>query len=282
MIGLSSVKAEFLGHHEICKRSNLLSCLPTNMLGLITDSPKDILAIALFPFSRERIGRTAMDFGVTFAFLSLDKETSPRVWQLSDWSAKQGLRPKTPQSWYVPGFLFYDSIMTHALPIMHVSAAVANDYKLYRASLLGMKVWVYSILVPIPFRYAVQRSYPYNKKGELNSPYDFHSGDDFDKNQSVLKGAGSFPSFRAAMWFALADTFAFEYGNKFAWYTTASALTLLADHCHWTSDLVFGAFVGLSVSQSVRTRYLNDKPRTFIFFPFVGLNLIGVSLSKTW
>lgn len=276
-----AVDAELLGKREICYQPGLIACLPTNTLRLITDAPSDILATALFPLTRARIGRTAVDFGVTFAVLPFDRTLSPKIWQLSDWSGERGMRPQTPRSWYVPGFLFYDSIMTYALPVIYVSAAAINDDRLYRASLLGMKVWAYSILVPIPFRYFVQRSYPYDRDGRLNSPFDFHSGDDFDRNQSVLKGAGSFPSFRAAMWFGLADTFAYEYGYHAAWYSAASTLTLLADHRHWASDLVFGAFVGFSVSQSVRTLHFNDKPRELILLPFVDSEIVGVTLSKT-
>ena len=281
LLSALNARAEFLGHPKICEQPDLVSCLPTNTLRLVTEAPGDILATALFPLTRERIGRTAMDFAFTFAVMPFDRDLSPEIWQLSDWSGKVGMRPQTPQSWYIPGFLFFDSVMSYALPVIHVAAAFRNDSRLYRASFLGMKVWAYSILVPIPFRYVVQRSYPYDRNGELNSPFDFHSNDDFNRDQSVLKGAGSFPSFRAAMWFGLADTFAYEYGYNFAWYSAASALTLLADHRHWASDLVFGAFVGLSVSQSVRTRYLNDKTRTFILMPFANSDMVGITVGKT-
>jgi len=258
----------------------LVQCLPRNVINLVTNIPGDILSTAAYPFSRERYRRTALDFALTLASMSADPTLGPPIWNLSDWSGDVGMRPQTVQDWYIPGFLFYDSIMTYALPVLHVSAAVANDPRLYRSTYLGMKVWAYSIFVPIPFRYAVQRSYPYSKSGELNSPYEFHSSDHYDRNQSVLAEAGSFPSFRAAMWFGLADVFAAEYGSGYGWYGAASALTLLADHRHWPSDLLFGSLVGLSVGQSIRTRYGQSGSANFDFLPFVTPNFIGITFQK--
>lgn len=275
-----SARGGILDQQSICMESTLVRCLPRNVLNLVTDIPGDILSTAAYPFSRERYQRTVLDFALTFAIMPADPKLGPYIWDLSDWSGAAGMRPQTVQDWYIPGFLFYDSIMTYALPALHVSAAVANDPRLYRATYLGMKVWAYSIFVPIPFRYAVQRSYPYSKTGEINSPYEFHSPDAHDRNQSVLKEAGSFPSFRAAMWFGLADVFAAEYDYSYGWYGAASALTLLADHRHWPSDLFFGSLVGLSVGQSIRTRYGQSGSATFDILPFVAPHFIGVTLQK--
>ena len=149
--------------------------------------------------------------------------------------------------------------MTYALPTLFVSSALTNNRKLYRASYMGMKVWAYTIFTPIPFRYAVQRSYPNSRSGEINSPFGFHSSDNYDRNQSVLKGAGSFPSFRASMWIGLADIFAHEYGNSMAWYATGTGFILLGEHKHWATDLFFGGLIGLSISKSVRTLYAGEK-----------------------
>jgi len=78
--------------------------------------------------------------------------------------------------------------MTYALPTMFVSAAVTNNRRLYRADYYGMKVWAYTIMVPLPFRYAVNRSYPNARDGGWNSQFEFHSKDSCDKDQAVLEG----------------------------------------------------------------------------------------------
>ena len=262
----------------------LTKCLANNSLRLLTEAPGDIIASAILPFSQERIGRTAMDFAGTVALMPLDKTISPYIWDISDWSREKKLRPQNHQSWYIPGFLFYDSVMTYALPTLFVSSAFANDRKLYRASYMGMKVWAYTIFTPIPFRYAVQRSYPDAKSGEQNSPYDFHSKDNYNRNQSVLQGAGSFPSFRASMWIGLADVFAHEYGHSWAWYSAGTSLILLGQHKHWSTDLIFGGLIGLSISKSVRTLYSDESVKgnknALRITPHLSRDTIGVTFFK--
>jgi len=255
----ATTNASFFEKREICNKQLLTNCLVDDSIRLFTEIPRDIFASALLPFSQERIGRTALDFGTTIALMPLDESVSPRIWDLSKWAKTTGLRPKQHQNWYIPGFLFYDSIMTYTLPTLFFSSALTNDRKLYRASYMGMKVWAYTIFTPIPFRYAIQRSYPNSRSGLINSPFGFHSSDDYDRNQSVLKGAGSFPSFRASMWIGLADIFSHEYGNSVAWYTAGTGFILLGEHKHWATDLFFGGLIGLSISKSVRTLYAGEK-----------------------
>ena len=280
----SYANAGIFDKKEICSHQLLSKCVINNSFRLVYEIPGDIVASAFLPFSRERIGRTAMDFGGTIALMPLDKSLSPYIWDISDWSKQKRLRPQNPQNWYIPGFLFYDSLMTYALPTLFVSSAFTNNRKLYRASYMGMKVWAYTIFTPIPFRYAVQRSYPDSKFGKQNSPYDFHSKDAYNRNQSVLQGAGAFPSFRASMWIGLADVFAHEYGNSWAWYTAGTSFILLGDHKHWTTDLIFGGLIGLSISKSVRTIYSGEgrkqKKNQLRITPHLSQDRIGVIFHK--
>ena len=271
--------SDILEKRHICNKPVLLNCLLEDSWGLVAELPGDLISTAMYPFSSERVYRTAFDFGSTFLIMPMDEPLTRAVWDISDWGGSAGLRPEKPQSWYIPGFLFYDSIMTYALPAMYVSAALVNNRRLYRASYFGMKVWAYTIAVPLPFRYVVKRSYPQASDGSWNSPFEFHSPDAYDKNQAVIDGLGAFPSFRASMWFGLADVFASEYKNGWAWYSAATALTLLADHGHWATDLVFGAYIGLSVSQSVRTRYSYNESGFFDIYPFFFGDVFGLSVT---
>ena len=279
---LTIAQAGILDKREICDKSQLVDCLFEDSWGLLVQLPGDLVSTALYPFSPQRVYRTAFDFGTTFMLMPFDESLTRNTWEISNWGERQGLRPSAPQSWYIPGFLFYDSIMTYALPTLYLSAAFANNRRLYRASYYGMKVWAYTIAVPLPFRYVVKRSYPRSRDGGWNSPFEFHSTDEFDKDQAVLNGLGSFPSFRASMWFALADVFASEYKQGWAWYSSATLLTLLADHGHWATDLLFGAYIGLSVSQSVRTRYSYHENGFFEIHPFFNNDVVGVTIAKTF
>ncbi|MDH5544961.1 MAG: hypothetical protein OEZ43_05175 [Gammaproteobacteria bacterium] len=278
MLSSSMPHAGILDKRDLCQRAIQMQCLFPDSLHLITEIPGDLFATAIYPFSHERIYRTGFDFASTLALMPADEPLTRGIWRIRDWGGEWGLRPKTHQDWYIPGFLFYDSIMTYALPAMYVGAALANNRRLYRASYFGMKVWAYTIAVPLPFRYAVQRSYPSASDGGWNSPFEFHSRDAYDRNQAVIDGLGAFPSFRAAMWFGLADVFASEYQHAWAWYSAATALTLLADHGHWATDLLFGAYIGLSVSQSVRTRYRYNEGGFFEIRPFFAGGTAGVRM----
>lgn len=86
------------------------------------------------------------------------------------------------------------------------------------------------------------------------------------------------------MWIGLADVFAHEYGNSWAWYSAGTTLILLGEHKHWMTDLVFGGLIGLSISKSVRTLYSDENIKSdrnkLRITPHLSQQVVGITFSK--
>lgn len=248
---------------HLCMNAPLTSCFWPNLGDYFIQMPGDLWGIAKYPFMERNYVPMAWGIGASLGAIALDKPLTRALHSGQEVTTNAGLTEAdfTPQSWYVPGFMAYDSAFTYLLPVMYGYAMLAENTKLYRASLLSIKVWSYTLIYTIPIRFAFARDYPEWGPDNtiLNGNFSsFWGGDDRTSDYWGIR-LKSFTSFRSAMWFGVADIFASEYQNYWIPYGLATAFTLLGRESHWFSDLFVGALVGVGISKATQLRYASDE-----------------------
>ncbi len=248
---------------HLCMSAPLTSCFWPNIENYFTQMPGDLWGVAKYPFMERNYVPVAWGLAGSIGAIAVDKPFTKALDGAQETTTSVGLTEEDfdPKFWYVPGFMAYDTVFTYLLPVMYGYAMLAENPKLYHASLLSIKVWSYTLIYTIPIRVAFARDYPeWGPYGEiLNGNFSsFWGGNDQASDYWGLR-LKSFTSFRSSMWFGVADVFAAEYDNYWIPYGLAAGFTVLGRESHWFSDLVVGALVGVGISRAVQYRYSSDQ-----------------------
>ncbi|MBI2609443.1 MAG: hypothetical protein HYW47_07615 [Deltaproteobacteria bacterium] len=272
---------------KICNKSPLSSCFWPNMRNIFQEIPGDLLATLKFTFHSSNYHSQGLTFAMTGAAIVIDEPITTILLKGQKITMRMGLTEKswTPHTWQLPGFMIYDSIFSYLLPLIHGYAMFSNNSRLYRASYLSIKSWFYSIFFTIPFRFSFKRDYiRLGENNEIqNSPWSsFWGSDDRTANYPGGLKLKSFPSFRSAMWFSVADIFSQEYKNTWLPYSLATTLTLLGKKHHWFSDILFGAFLGVGISRALQHHYYTQAStpeKNLKIYPTLAHDSVGLTVS---